>query len=344
MAFESLTEREKKILACLISYYIKSADPVGSRAIANKFRLGISPATIRNTMQDLEEMGLVQQPHTSAGRIPTDAGYRIFVDRLLRQETLTEAEKAAFRHGLQAGGGGVDTILEQTSRVLAELSEHLGISISPKLDDSVLSRIELIEMSAGKVLVVMAFRSGLARTILGEVDAAISYFELEEMAQVFNEKLAGLSLGHIRKTIQERLAESGGNPRLLRLFIDDDSEIWKNLDANRMHIGGTEKIIFQPEFANREKLQDLFKILHEKSELIHLLQNKSDKNSGIVITIGAENQAREIQSCSVVSATYDAGGTSGTIGIIGPTRMPYAKLVSLVKYAAQQLSRVFKGE
>jgi heat-inducible transcriptional repressor len=344
MAFDSLTEREKKILACLISHYVKSADPVGSRAIANKYRLGISPATIRNTMQDLEEMGLVQQPHTSAGRIPTDAGYRIFVDTLLRQEPLSEAEKEIIKGTLRVGAGGVDSILEQTSRVLADLSEQLGISISPRLDDSILSRIELIEMSSGKVLVVMVFRSGLARTILVEVDAAISIFELEEMAQVLNEKLAGLTLGHMRRTIQERLVDSGGNPKLLRLFVADDSEIWKNLGSHRMHIGGTENIIFQPEFANRERLQDLMKILHERSGLIELFRQKSDADSGIVITIGAENKAREIQSCSVVSASYKAGSTTGTIGIIGPTRMPYAKLVSLVKYAAHQLSKFFKGE
>jgi heat-inducible transcriptional repressor len=344
MAFESLTEREKKILACLISHYVKSADPVGSRAIANKYRLGISPATIRNTMQDLEEMGLVQQPHTSAGRIPTDAGYRIFVDTLLRQEPLSEAEKKAIKEGLTIGARGVDAILEQTTRVLAELSEQLGISISPQIDNSVLSRIELIEMSEGKVLVVLAFRSGLARTILVEVDAAISLFQLEEMSQVLNEKLAGLTLGHVRNTIQERIADSGGHPRLLRLFLDDDSDIWNNLSANQMHIGGTQNIIFQPEFANREKLQELMKMLHEQSGLIELLQEKKEEDSGILITIGAENKAKEIQSCSVVSATYTAGNTSGTIGVIGPTRMPYAKLVSLVRYAARQLSRVFKGE
>ncbi len=344
MAFEALTEREKKILGCLISHYVRSADPVGSRAIANKFRLGISPATIRNTMQDLEEMGLVQQPHTSAGRIPTDAGYRIFVDYLLRQEPLTDAEKAAIKDGLRVGAGGVDTILEQTSRVLADLSDHLGISITPQLDDSVLCRIELIQMSEGKLLVVLAFRSGLARTILLEVDAAISRLELEQMGQVLNEKLSGLTLGHIRKTIQERLVDSGGSPKLLRLFIDDDSDIWNNLGSSRMHIGGTEKIIFQPEFADRENLKDLMKMLHQESGLIQLLQDKSNKNSGIIITIGAENRAKEIQSCSVVSASYSAGNTTGTIGIIGPTRMPYGKLMSLVKYAARQLSKVMKGK
>lgn len=345
MAFESLSEREKKVLACLISYYVKSADPVGSRIIANKFRLGLSPATIRNTMQDLEEMGLVQQPHTSAGRIPTDAGYRLFVDFLLHQESLTELEKSTIDDTIFAKVGGVDSILEQTSRVLADLSNQLGISISPKIDESILSHIDLVQMIEGKVLVVLAFSSGLARTILVEVDAEISLAELDQMAQVLNEKLAGLPLGQIRSTVQQRLAGSYGNPRLLRLFIDDPAKIWQNPGSDQMHIGGTENLIAQPEFADREKLQGFLKMLERRTGLIEVLQQTpSDQESGLVITIGAENKAREIQSCSVVSATYRAGSTTGTIGIIGPTRMPYAKLTALVKHAARQLSRVLKGD
>ncbi|NMC45167.1 MAG: heat-inducible transcription repressor HrcA [candidate division Zixibacteria bacterium] len=344
MAYENLSEREKKVLSCLISYYIASADPVGSRAIANKFRLGISSATIRNTMQDLEEMGLVQQPHTSAGRIPTDAGYRFFVDTLLRQEQLNEADKLAIDSTISSMAGGVEAILDQTSRVLAELSNQLGVTISPRLDDSILSRIELIHMTEGKVLVVLAFRSGLARTILLEVDAAIGWVELAEMSRLLNEKLAGLSLGQIRASIIERLHVSGGNPRLLRLFLDRESDIWNNAAADQLHVEGTRNIIEQPEFADRRKLRELMKMLERRTDLVSLLRNYHESGSGIIITIGGENRAREIQSCSVVSATYTAGNTTGTIGIIGPTRMPYAKLVSLVKYAARQLSKVLSGE
>jgi len=343
MAFENLNEREKKVLACLISHYVASGDPVGSRAIANKFRLGVSPATIRNTMQDLEEMGLIQQPHTSAGRIPTDSGYRLFVDCLLKQEQLTAEERRLIDASISVDAGGIDAVLEQTSRVLAELSNQLGVSISPKLDDSILSRIELVAMSSSKVLVVLVFSSGLARTILVEVDASINLAELANMSQVLNEKLAGLTLGHVRTTVQARLASSGGEPHLLRLFMDGQSDIWMNVATEQMHVVGTENIISQPEFANREKLQGVIKILEQRTELIELLRNYKDTGSGIVITIGAENRAREIQSCSVVSASYEAGETVGTVGIIGPTRMPYAKLVSLVKYAAKQLSRVLQG-
>lgn len=343
MAFENLNDREKKILACLISHYVRSADPVGSRIIANKFRLGISPATIRNTMQDLEEMGLVQQPHTSAGRIPTDAGYRIYVDNLLHREELSEAEINAIDNGIASGPGGIDVILEQTTRVLADLSNQLGVAIAPKLDDSVLSHIELIQMGESKILVVLAFKSGLARTILVEVDAVLSLHEVSKISQVLNEKLTGLSLGHIRDTIRERLVDSGGDPRLLRLFLDSDSDIWSGHSVDRVHVGGAENIIDQPEFADREKLQGVIKLLGGQGELVDAFRDTTDSESGLVITIGAEHQAREIQSCSIVSANYDAGKTRGSIGVIGPTRMPYAKLSSLVRYAARQLGRVLKS-
>lgn len=342
MAFENLSEREKKVLACLISYYVKSADPVGSRVIANKFRLGLSPATIRNTMQDLEELGLVQQPHTSAGRIPTDAGYRIFVDRILQQEQITDTERRAIEQSI-VPGAGLDLILTQTSRVLADLSSQLGITLSPRMDESVLFHIELIQMAEGKVLVVMAFRSGLARSILVEVDASIIIGELEIMSQVLNEKLAGLTLGQIRATARERLADCGGNPRLLRLFVESDAEVWNNLSGDEMHIGGTNYIISQPEFADKGKVQDFLKLIESRTGLIELLRDTSGSDSGIVITIGAENKAREIQSCSVVTATYEAGTTTGTISVIGPTRMPYARLTALVRHAARQLSKVLKG-
>jgi heat-inducible transcriptional repressor len=344
MAFENLSEREKKILACLISHYVTSADPVGSRAIANKFRLGISPATIRNTMQDLEDMGLVQQPHTSAGRIPTDAGYRLYVDYLLRREQLSETDKLAIDGTMTGLSGGINAILDQTTRVLAELSNQLGIGISPHMDNSILSQIELIHMSESKILVVLVFKSGLAKTILVEVDVKIGPFDLQELSQVLNEKLAGLTLGHVRKTVRERLADTGGNPRLLRLFLDQESDVWQVQSAQDMYYGGTENIIKKPEFANRDTLKGVMSMIERRTGLIELLRDSQDSGSGLVITIGAENRAREIQSCSVVTANYKAGTTTGTIGVIGPTRMPYGRLVSLVKYAARQLSKVLKSD
>ena len=174
MAFENLSDREKQILYNLIDYYIQSADPVGSRVIANKFRMGISSATIRNTLQDLEEMGLVLQPHTSAGRIPTDLGYRVYVDYLLRPEDLTPGEKDTISDAILKEGRGLKEILGQTCKVLGDITHQLGVSIAPRFDEGTLQRLELIPISEGRIMVVVVVKSGLARSVILEVESAIS--------------------------------------------------------------------------------------------------------------------------------------------------------------------------
>jgi heat-inducible transcriptional repressor len=194
-------------------------------------------------------------------------------------------------------------------------------------------------MAENKVLVVMAMESGIAKTILVEVEASIKEDDLIVMTSVLNEKLCGLTVGELRRSIQERLAETDGNPQLLRLFVETESDLWQGVASGQLHLIGTENIINKPEFSDRVKLQEFIKLIGSRTNLIDLFSDRDDE-SGIVITIGAENRAKEIQSCSVVSATYRAGSSTGTIGIIGPTRMPYAKLVSVVHYAARQLNDV----
>lgn len=314
-----------------------TADPVGSRIIANKYRMGLSPATIRNTMQDLEEMGLITQPHTSAGRVPTDIGYRVFVDMLLSPEALSQAEKTKIRNIIsEKSRGGIDAILGQTSKVLGEITNQLGISASPRFDEGVLTRIELIPVSDDKILVVVAVKSGLIRTILMEAESQIDTAELVLMEQVLNERLSGLKLGQIRKTLADRLADTSRSPRLIKLFIDPEADIWVDEEATGLHITGTDNLIIQPEFADRVKLTDLVKLLEEKKALRDLLE--ANVGEGIVITIGSENPLDEIRSCSLVTSKYRAGRVTGTIGIIGPTRMPYSKLVSIVEYTAKSLT------
>ncbi|SYZ73549.1 Heat-inducible transcription repressor hrcA [Candidatus Zixiibacteriota bacterium] len=337
MAFENLSQRELKILQNLIMHYVQTADPVGSRVIANKFRMGLSPATIRNTMQDLEEMGLIRQPHTSAGRIPTDVGYRVFVDMLLRPEPLNETEKAKIKATMGAANQGLDTILSQTSKVLGEITSQLGISVSPRFDEGILTKIDLIPVADGKILVIVAVKSGLARTILLEVESNIEVEELRQIEQILNERLVGLTLGHIRKTLKERLADSGGSPRLIKLFVDSQSPVWSDSREEKLHFVGTDKLITQPEFADRDKLREFVKLLEEQKSLIDYIEAKAI-GEGIVITIGSENEMDQIQSCSLVISRYNAGKLSGTIGVIGPTRMPYSKLVSIVEFTARSLT------
>jgi heat-inducible transcriptional repressor len=343
MAFENLSDREQRILEHLIEHYITTADPVGSRIIANKYKIGVSPATIRNTMQDLEELGLIRQPHTSAGRVPTDTGYRVFVDMLIKPEPLTKAEESKIRNLINANAGrGLDAILSQTSKILGEITSQLGLSIAPDFEEGTLVRIDLIPVADGKILMVVSVKSGLARSILLEVESHIEIKELQHIESVLNERLTGLTLGQIRNTLAERLADTQCNPKLIKLFIDPEYDIWVDKDSKKLHITGTDNLIVKPEFADRGKLSDVIKLIEEKKELKKFIDSKSDAE-GIIITIGSENPISEIQSCSLVTSNYKVGKISGTIGIIGPTRMPYSKLVSLVEYTARSLTEALSA-
>ncbi len=342
MAFENLSSREKRVLQNLITHYVQTADPVGSRVIANKFRMGLSPATIRNTMQDLEEMGLISQPHTSAGRIPTDTGYRFFVDALLKREPLTENEKKLIETIVRQGGKGIDSILSQTSKVLSEITSQLGLSISPRFEEGTLRKIDLIPVSDGKILVIVAVKGGFARSILMELESDIPESEFREIESILNERLCGNTLGHIRKTISERLADTTLSPRLIKLFVDASSEIWSDNADDKLITVGTDNLIMQPEFASRERITDIVKLLEDKKELKEYISTRSI-GEGIIITIGEENTIERIKNCSMVTSSYNAGKIKGTIGIIGPTRMAYSKLISIVEYTARSLTAALSG-
>ncbi len=340
MAFENLTEREKLVLQSLINYYITTAEPVGSRVVARECKLGISSATVRNTMQDLEEMGLLSQPHTSAGRVPTDKGYRVYVDSMLERVALTSLEEDQIKREICADYAAVEDILEQTARVLATISKQLGLTIAPRFDKGVLTSINLIPVAERKILVILAVKHGLVRTVLLEAESDISTERVEKTAHILNEKLSGLTLGEIKDTIDLRLKETpADDPRLIKLFLDSTDNLLDFTEPDLMHLEGTTNIVDQPEFKDREKLRGLIEVLEEKKLLAELVCAKGIKE-GITITIGREMERGEMQSCSLVTSSYQAGKVRGTIGIIGPTRMRYSKLVSLVEYTAKLLSEI----
>jgi heat-inducible transcriptional repressor len=340
MAFENLTEREKAVLQSLIDYYIATARPVGSRLIANKYKLGISPATIRNTMQDLEEMGLITHPHTSAGRVPTDRGYRVYVDTMIEPEELTDFEERQIKSEILVDYAVVEDLLEQTSRVLGLISNQLGVTIAPRFDQGILTHIDLIPAAEKKILVVLAVKHGLVRTVLLEAESGLKIETLEKTTSILNERLCGLTLGEIKGSMEQRLKEtSTADPKLIRLFLDSSENLLNFTEAEQVHLGGTTKIVDQPEFKDREKLRNLIELIEEKRFLAELVSAKGI-NEGITVTIGKEMERGEMQSYSLVTSSYKAGKVAGTIGVIGPTRMRYAKLVSLVDYTAKLLSDI----
>jgi heat-inducible transcriptional repressor len=340
MLFDNLTDREKQILKVLIDHYIMSAEPVGSNVLAQKCGLYLSSATIRNIIKDLEDMELVMKPHTSAGRVPTTLGYRLYVDYLLRPEKLSKIDKEKIQNNIGIEFSGIDQVLEQTSRVLGNVSHQLGVAISPRFESGVLTRLELIPVADRRVMVILAMKSGLARTLLLEVETELKEKGLVETAAILNERLCGLTIGEIRNTIKERLAKPTiGDPRLIRMFIDSSEDLLRFSEDVDIHLGGTRYILNQPEFKDPAKIRELFDLIEERQTVYELVSGSFDEGIRIVVGVRGKKGAG-VEELSLLSSTYLAGRFKGTLGIIGPTRMPYSRLMGIVDYAARRLSEV----
>lgn len=342
MAFDNLNQRERTVLGNLINHYIATADPVGSRVIATKYDMGLSSATIRNTMQDLEDLGFISQPHTSAGRVPTDVGYRLYVDSLIKPHSITAQERKKIDASISGSGKSIDAILGQSTRILADIAQQMGVTVAPKFENGVLRRLQLVQLSSDKTLVVLVVKSGLARSIILEVEANLPEDELATLEIILNEKLCGLSLGEIRRSVSQRLANVSGNARLLSLFVDSDSAVWDGDSSVQMHVMGSENLLCQPEFADRDQLVEFVRAIEDQGKLMSGLDDSGSKTEpGVLVKIGSENSLTEMKRCSVVSANYKVGQIEGKIAIIGPTRMRYDKLLTIVEYAAKSISDRF---
>lgn len=341
MTFDSLNEREQEILKLLIEHYVTTAEPVGSRILAQKYSIGLSPATVRNTMQDLEELGLVKQPHTSAGRIPTDKGYRTFVDQLLELRPISGKDAETLREHISAEGAtAVEDLLEKTTRVLASISRQLGVTLAPRFDEGILSHVDLIPVAHNKILLILTVKSGLARTLLVEVDVELKDSIIEHTAQLLNERLSGIKIGELYQNLKERVKDlAGADARLLKMFVNASDTLLSGPGTLRLE--GTTNLVGKPEFKDHDKLAGVIQMLEERTSLVELLQQKGI-GEGIVITIGKEINLSEAEPCAMVTSPYHAGRVSGTIGIIGPKRMNYGRLVTLVETTAKLLSRQLK--
>lgn len=329
-------QREAAILNILISKHVNTGEPVGSRAIARS-GLGLSSATVRNSMADLEEKGLLTHPHTSAGRVPTDKGYRYYVDKVMPRQTIEEEEREKIRERVRAyvREGDIEALLEQMSKLIADLSMNLGMVLSPRFERGVFDRLEMVHLSEGRLLLVLAIKSGLVKTMVMEVDSAITPGELDETSRAVNERLSGLSVAEIRDSVAERLREvSSGSPRLLRVLCDSALNLFRFQSGMDLHFGGAGNFIMQPEF-NRKKndLAALMALLEAREPMITILDERTE-HEGISVTIGSENGPPQLQGCSVLTSRYRVGAISGVIGLIGPTRIPYARLIPLTRYMA----------
>jgi heat-inducible transcriptional repressor len=336
---DDLTERERQVLEAVIQTYVETAEPAGSRTMAKRFDLGVSAATIRNTMSDLEDRGYLYHPHTSAGRVPTDHAYRVYVDSLMAPTVLTPAERSALHRELSGGGNGIESVLRKAAEVLGVLSKELGVGVAPTFDNAVLERLELVQASSERLLIILVLRGGAARTLFIEVQDALPGEALASVAHVLNERLAGLTLREIRASLHDRLrdaGEDGGTRQVLNIFIEEAEHLFEIAPAEgEVVLGSAQMLVEQPEFHSSDRIRTLLELTERRDVLRGALQQRSAP--GISVTIGGENLDRSLADLTIVTSTYQCGGFSGLIGVIGPTRMPYRKVVSLVEHTSRML-------
>jgi heat-inducible transcriptional repressor len=342
MPFPELTERERRVLEAVIQSYVETAQPAGSSAIARKFGLGVSPATIRNTMSDLEEKGLLYHPHTSAGRVPTDVAYRIYVDSLLPMAPMALKESEQLSARIASGGSAVESILRRAAQSLGVITQELGVALGPRLDNSVVERIDLVKLSSERVLVALTLSRGAVRTIFVESKTEIADIAIAEVARVLNERIAGLTLREVRTSLAERLRDTGPTrdaADLLNVFIEEGEQLFESATAgdDDVLLGQPSLLAEQPEFANVDSMRRLVALTETREHLADLLRRRSE-TPGLTISIGNEHRDPRLENFTVVTAQYRSGAVTGVIGVIGPTRMPYDKVISLVTHTSRLLT------
>ncbi len=338
---EAINPREKIILSAVIQNFITTASPVSSALIARKSHLNMSPATIRNVMAELERKGFIYQPHTSAGRVPTDYGYRYYVDMLMRPQRLSPTEKETIRETLQHSSPELDEIMKEATRILAHLSRQLGVVVSPHVERGIFERMEIISLSSERILIVISIKSGLVKTITLELESRISRNHLQILSRILNERLYGLQLSEIRKNFREIVKdikdEKGG---LIQIFLRFSDQIFDFEEEKDVLIMGTNYILQQPEFSDLGKFSSVVELLENRDIIVHLIDEEND-NISPKIKIGEEIPENRMQHCSIITTKYRVGNITGSLGIIGPKRMNYSKIVALVQYTAKTITDIF---
>lgn len=337
-----LSEREATILRAIVHNFILMASPVGSRFLSKYLadEQKLSPATIRNVMSDLEEMGFVSHPHTSAGRMPTDKGYRYYVDSIMRAESLSEEERMRVHEHLRAAPK--ETLLRNASKILSSLSHCLGVVEIPQISDAVVEKIELIPLSTSRLLVVVTLSSDIVRAISLEADFDVRAGELDGIARQLNERISGRPLQLVRRNLREFISDVRPDHLLVRLFVDSAEKLFTEhiQPGDKVHIAGTQNLFRHPEFESTEHFKSIIELIESEEIIVHLLDNSDPPEGSVNVLIGGEMSSSLMQEYSLLTTRYRMTSAVGTIGIIGPKRMNYSKLISIVNHVAFVLSHI----
>ena len=348
MSGPALSDRTRRILATLVRSYIETGEPVASASLAAKAGLNVSSATIRNVLAQLEEMGYVWQPHTSAGRVPTDAGYRAYVDMLLDSRRSSKDASAVEARLRQEAGDTplMDDLLSSTSHVLSEASKGVGFAIAPPNAEAIFQHIEFVPISGTRILVVLVTSGNQVQQKTVDIGESVGASELVQAANFLNAEFAGRKLDEVREGVMQRLKEERSlYDQLLGLALRLASTSFQNLNQpTAVYIDGASTLIeevVQASGISANTLKTLWRMVEEKQRLVRMLTEYID-GPGLTVVIGAEHSDPELRPFSLIAATYFDGRSTGTVGIIGPTRMRYSKAISAVDIAAIAVARVLR--
>ena len=342
-----MTERKKEILKTIINEYIVTAQPVGSRTLARKYDFGVSSATIRNEMADLELAGYLEQPHKSAGRVPSDKGYRFYVDYLMEMRDLSEEEAKTIKNNYDTKETEIQELMNHTSNLLSDLTNYTSLALSPELKESIFRNLKLVQVTKRKILIVLVTDTGVVKDKIIELPETLSEDDLKEVERLINDRLAGMSLHEIDNKLLSNLASQlAARLSIAKQNIDLlKQELLSNKLSpfGKVYLGGTTYILDQPEFSDLTKVKNMLSMLEHK-QVVRDILDEGDK-SELEIIIGNENEYEDIKDCSIVVATYKLNGRPvGKLGVLGPTRMQYSKVAGRVKYIADLLSELLTEE
>ncbi len=338
-----LSERKIKIMQAIIRNYLETGEPVGSRTISKYTDLNLSSATIRNEMSDLEEMGYILQPHTSAGRIPSDKGYRLYVDTMMQEK---DKELEELKEMMLEKEGKMDHLLKQVAKLLAVNTNYASMISVPAVHQNKLKFIQLSRVDINQLLAVIVMEGNVIKNNILPVDEELNDETILKLNILLNTNLSGLAVEDINlATITRMKQQAGIHSEIVSDVIDAIAEGIKQEEDLEIYTSGTNNIFKYPELADQQKASELINTFEEKEKLSELVQESlsDENNTGIQVYIGNENQIQSMQDCSVVTATYELGeGMRGTIGIIGPKRMDYDKVVGTLKTITHQLDELYK--
>jgi len=335
----SLNNRKRLILQAIIEDYINTAEPVGSRTISKKYLTSVSSATIRNEMADLEEMGYIEQPYTSAGRIPSDKGYRLYVDSIMAQNMLNTKKVEYIKKELIDTLGEIDDLIKHASKLLSNMTKYASIAMAPQYGKTRLKHIQLIGIDNFNVLSVIVTDVGIVKNSVIRMEESLDIRTLDKISNMLNDKLTGLSLDKLKNLDLSGLTSGiNGYNELLIKVLPELFQALKYSDKIEVYHEGVANLLDLPEYSDVQKAREFLNILDEHDLLFDVLEDKSEDLS---VTIGKENKINQLKNCSLITATYSFNGKIiGSIGVVGPTRMEYSKVISLVDCLTQNLNDI----